>query len=107
MANSRPNARSGAHPGGDRAPTAHQPTPGWAPVGLAGLAISDYLQRMLVQFLTNHRKEIVDLAQAKVAARQAPRPTPEELSAGLPLFVEQLIETLQKESSRASAAAPA
>jgi signal transduction histidine kinase len=55
---------------------------------------------MLVDFLTDNRKEIEELAHAKVMSRQAPIPTEDELISGLPLFMDQLIETLSVEANR-------
>jgi signal transduction histidine kinase len=50
---------------------------------------------MLSEFLTTHRAEIIRRARAKVAERIAPRPTDEELEKGVPLFLDQLVETLR------------
>jgi signal transduction histidine kinase len=52
---------------------------------------------MLHEFLTLHREEIITRARAKVAARPSPRPTEAELEHGVPLFIEQLAETLRRE----------
>jgi signal transduction histidine kinase len=61
---------------------------------------------VLVDFLTDNRKEISDLAHAKVLSRQAPSPTEDELSIGLPLFMDQLIHTLNREADRTVSAVP-
>jgi signal transduction histidine kinase len=50
---------------------------------------------MLYEFLTAHRDEIIAAARARVAARMSPRPTEEELNHGIPLFLQQLTETLR------------
>jgi signal transduction histidine kinase len=50
---------------------------------------------MLHEFLQAHRGEIIALTRAKVAARSAPRPTENELENGVPLFLDQLGETLR------------
>jgi len=50
---------------------------------------------MLHAFLLANRDAIVTRARAKVAARPAPRATDEELRSGVPLFLDQLIDTLQ------------
>jgi len=50
---------------------------------------------MLHEFLSTNRATIVARARAKVAARPAPRATEEELAHGIPLFLDQLIRTLQ------------
>jgi signal transduction histidine kinase len=52
---------------------------------------------MLHEFLTLHRKEIIERTRQKVATRTAPRPTEAELENGVPLFLEQLTETLVRE----------
>ena len=52
---------------------------------------------MLYEFLTLHRDEIVARTRLKVAARIAPRPTEAELEHGVPLFLDQLVQTLQRE----------
>jgi signal transduction histidine kinase len=44
--------------------------------------------------LTANRAEIIARTRAKVAARAAPRATDEELEHGVPLFLDQLVETL-------------
>jgi signal transduction histidine kinase len=52
---------------------------------------------MLHEFLTLHRDEIIARTREKVATRTAPRPTEAELEHGVPLFLEQLVQTLQRE----------
>jgi signal transduction histidine kinase len=52
---------------------------------------------MLHEFLTLHRDEIIARTRQKVATRTAPRPTEAELENGVPLFLEQLAETLRRE----------
>ena len=52
---------------------------------------------MLHEFLTLHREEIIARTRAKVATRTAPRPTAAELEHGVPLFLDQLAETLRWE----------
>src|SRR6187549_2048220 len=52
---------------------------------------------MLHEFLTIHRKDIIARTRQKVATRTAPRPTEAELENGVPLFLEQLTETLLRE----------
>jgi signal transduction histidine kinase len=53
---------------------------------------------MLHEFLTRNRDELVRRCRAKVARRPAPAPTDIELEHGIPLFLEQLIGALRKES---------
>jgi signal transduction histidine kinase len=52
---------------------------------------------MLHEFLTLHREQILARTRAKVATRMAPRPTQEELEHGVPLFLDQLADTLRFE----------
>jgi signal transduction histidine kinase len=50
---------------------------------------------MLHEFLAFNRAAIIGRTRAKVAARPAPRPTEDELLNGIPLFLDQLIDTLR------------
>jgi signal transduction histidine kinase len=50
---------------------------------------------VLYEFLKTHRKEIIARCRAKIATRPAPRPTDTELEFGVPLFLDQLSETLR------------
>ena len=59
---------------------------------------------MLHEFLTLHRNEIIARTRAKVAKRTAPRPTAAELEHGVPLFLDQLAETLRREQGTAARA---
>jgi signal transduction histidine kinase len=54
---------------------------------------------MLHEFLTSHRAELIDRCRSKVAQRAAPRVTQAELVHGIPLFLDQLIKTLQVEQT--------
>jgi signal transduction histidine kinase len=54
---------------------------------------------MLHEFLTSNRDELIDRCRLKVAQRSAPKVTPAELSHGIPLFLEQLVRTLQVEQT--------
>jgi len=54
---------------------------------------------MLHDFLTSKREQIIARTQVKVAERGAPRAGEYELTHGIPLFLEQLIETLRNSSS--------
>lgn len=54
---------------------------------------------MLHEFLTANYQTLVSRCRAKVAMRAVPRPTDAELFHGIPVFLEQLIETLQVEES--------
>src|SRR5687767_6254700 len=57
---------------------------------------------MLHEFLTLHRDEIIARTREKVATRMAPRPTEAELEHGVPLFLDQLAETLRREEETAA-----
>src|SRR5690349_5422341 len=52
---------------------------------------------MLHEILTTYREEIIERTRVKVATRMAPQPTPAELERGVPLFLDQLVATLQLE----------
>ena len=56
---------------------------------------------MLYEFLEANRADLIERCRAKVARRTAPPPTPNEMEHGIPLFLEQLIETLRDEGSAA------
>ena len=57
---------------------------------------------MLHEFLTLHREEIIARSRQKVATRTAPRPTEAELEHGVPLFLQQLADTLRLEQETAA-----
>ena len=50
---------------------------------------------MLHEFLTANRAAIIARCRAKIASRPAPRPTDLELEYGVPMFLDQLTETLR------------
>jgi signal transduction histidine kinase len=50
---------------------------------------------MLCEFIATHRVKLIAMTRAKVARRLAPRPTEQELMSGVPLFLDQLAETLR------------
>src|SRR5580700_434193 len=50
---------------------------------------------MLDEFLVTHRDAIIERARAKVVARTIPRATEDELQDGIPLFLDQLIDSLR------------
>jgi signal transduction histidine kinase len=52
---------------------------------------------MLREFLADHREELIERTRTKVAQRLAPRASNEELEKGVPLFLDQLVETLRLE----------
>ena len=55
---------------------------------------------MLCDFLRSHRAELVERCRAKVASRMAPRATQDEMEHGIPVFLDQLIETLRLEQQQ-------
>jgi signal transduction histidine kinase len=50
---------------------------------------------MLFEFIKTNRAELIARTRARVATRAAPRPTENELERGVPLFLDQLVETLR------------
>lgn len=58
---------------------------------------------MLHEFLTTNRAKILERARARVAIRTAPQPTREELTVGIPLFLDELIATLNHGDDRSTA----
>ena len=52
---------------------------------------------MLHEFLTSHRPELITRCRNKAAKRFAPSKTPAPLDHGVPLFLQQLVETLRLE----------
>lgn len=55
---------------------------------------------MLHDFISTNSTEIISRAHAMVAARPCPPASTEELENGIPLFLDQLSETLRRETSR-------
>jgi len=55
---------------------------------------------MLHEFLITNRQEILRRTQARVAGRTAPRPTHEELTVGIPLFLDDLVAILTSDADR-------
>ena len=54
---------------------------------------------MLHEFLTSNRANLIERCRYKVSQRAAPRVTPAELTHGIPLFLDQLIKTLEVEQT--------
>jgi signal transduction histidine kinase len=54
---------------------------------------------MMHDFLTDHRDELIGRCRFKVAQRPAPLVTPAELEFGIPLFLDQLVRTLEAEAA--------
>jgi signal transduction histidine kinase len=60
---------------------------------------SAYAVGMLHEFLASNRAALIERCRLKVALRSAPRVTDAELTHGIPLFLDQLIKTLQVEQT--------
>jgi hypothetical protein len=56
---------------------------------------------MLTEFIVAHREDLIARTRAKVAKRLAPRATELELATGVPLFLDQLVETLRRPPTHA------
>jgi hypothetical protein len=54
---------------------------------------------MLHEFLTSNRSDLIERCRLKVTRRSAPRVTNAELTHGIPLFLDQLIKTLEVEQT--------
>jgi signal transduction histidine kinase len=54
---------------------------------------------MMHDFLANNRSDLIDRCRAKVSQRPARRATAHQLQNGVPLFLDQLIRTLQTEQT--------
>jgi hypothetical protein len=62
----------------------------------------DRAASMLHEFLDANRAELIERCRVKVSRRPAPRPTPEEMEHGIPIFLDQLIEALRVQQSSAT-----
>ena len=58
---------------------------------------------MLSDFLVEHRDQLITNARAMVAQRRVPQPSDHELKYGVPLFLDQLAETLRLEAAHTPA----
>ena len=74
------------------------------PVSLSALCPQSYIGAtfrvcfcMLHDFLTFHRDELIQHCKEKVSKRYAPAQTPPAVDHGVPLFLEQLVQTLEAE----------
>lgn len=77
--------------------------PTGAPVP-GGPAVADEDVRLLSDFVAANREQVIERSRRSVANRAAPRPTEEEISRGIPLFVDQLILALRARGGAAGAA---
>jgi hypothetical protein len=57
---------------------------------------------MLHEFLTTNRQQLIGLCRAKVGKRFAPTEIPAAVDHGVPLFLQQLVETLRREQLTAT-----
>jgi polyhydroxyalkanoate synthesis regulator protein len=57
----------------------------------------EYGVKMLHEFLTSNRGELIERCRAKVAKRFAPEEVPLRIDHGVPLFLQQLVDTLRTE----------
>jgi signal transduction histidine kinase len=62
---------------------------------------------MLAEFIASNRDAVIDHARARVAHRAAPRPTPEEMDHGIPLFVDMLVLAMRARTDSAGMASSA
>ena len=51
---------------------------------------------MLYEFIIENRGELIERCRAKISSRPAPQPTDVELEHGVPLFLDQLVDTLRR-----------
>src|SRR6185436_4476428 len=61
---------------------------------------------MLHEFLRANRRELIDRCRRKVATRRAPRATSAELEHGIPVFLDQLANMLERGGHGPVAGAP-
>lgn len=59
----------------------------------------EYDPRMLHNFLRSNRDVLIDRCRAKVARRSAPNATAAQMNHGIPVLIDQLIETLKREQT--------
>jgi K+-sensing histidine kinase KdpD len=60
------------------------------------------MNRMLYEFLRTNRANLVSRCQRKASQRHAPQGSESELELGIPLFIDQLVKTLQVEQTSES-----
>jgi signal transduction histidine kinase len=71
---------------------------------MVGLQVKQEAPTMMHKFLTNNRDELISRCKQKVAQRPKRRATEAQLANGVPLFLDQLIKTLEAEDVDDSAA---
>src|ERR1700727_1162619 len=57
---------------------------------------------MLHDFIKTNRRVVIDQCRAMVASRSEPKPTEDDLTHGIPIFLDQVIETLITEKASES-----
>ena len=67
---------------------------------LGAASHSTYVQGLLDQFIVRNRNELLARARSKVAARHHPPASEAELTHGLPVFLDQLRDALQRAASK-------
>ena len=88
----------------------YRPSRQTAPVEINSLCVLPYRRRkgrelrllMLHDFLKANRTVLIDECRAMVASRSEPKPTRNDLAHGIPIFLDQLIETLTIEQTSES-----
>ena len=68
-------------------------------VAQTGRSGREYASVMLHEFLTSNRQLLISRCREKVAKRFEPTETPATIDHGVPLFLQQLVETLRDEQS--------
>lgn len=58
---------------------------------------------MLLEFIAAHHADLVERTRTKIAKRLGSTSTEEEIASGVPLFLDQLVETLRRTSSTSAA----
>jgi hypothetical protein len=76
------------------------------PCAVSGLRLHGWVVKspyrgfiMMYVFLANNRHELIERCRAKVAQRPAREATAQQLQNGVPMFLDQLIRTLQTEQT--------
>ena len=64
-----------------------------------GPSRAEYPCKMLHEFLTSNRQLLISRCREKVAQRFEPTETPATIDHGVPLFLQQLVETLRVEQN--------
>src|SRR3984893_17966065 len=68
-------------------------------VAQTGSSGGEYFLKMLHEFLTSNRQLLISRCREKVAKRFEPTGTPATIDHGVPLFLQQLVQTLRDEQN--------